>query len=80
MICKKTIQICSILLENFCIVLLYNLHDLHFFSLHKIYDKSYEIEEQCLAAFKKTVNKDKTINVEAFVDNLAREFNKLKVL
>lgn len=42
--------------------------------------ESYEIEEQCLAAFKKTVNKDKTINVEAFVDNLAREFNKSKVL
>lgn len=42
--------------------------------------ESYEIEEQCLAAFNKTVNKDKSINVEVFVDNLAREFNKLKVL
>lgn len=41
---------------------------------------TYEIEEHCLAAFNKTINKDKTINVEAFVDNLAREFNKLKVL
>ena len=42
--------------------------------------ESYEIEEQCLTAFKNTIRKDKTINVEAFVDNLAREFNKLKVL
>ena len=40
----------------------------------------FEIEEQCLTAFKNTIYKDKTINVEAFVDNLAKEFKKLKVL
>lgn len=40
----------------------------------------FEIEEQCLTAFKNTIYKDKTISVEAFVDNLAKEFQKLKVL
>ena len=38
-----------------------------------------DIIEKCKNAFSKTIKVDKTINVEAFVDNLACEFNNLKV-
>ena len=41
--------------------------------------KNFEINDVvdiCKNAYKNTIEKDKTINIEAFVDNLAKEFTK----
>lgn len=41
--------------------------------------KNFEINDvidNCKNAYKNTIEKDKTINTEAFVDNLAKEFTK----
>ena len=41
--------------------------------------KKFEINDvidTCMNAYKNTIEKDKTINIEAFVDNLAKEFTK----
>ena len=41
--------------------------------------KGFEIDDVidiCKNAYKNTIEKDKTINIEAFVDNLAKEFTK----
>ena len=38
-----------------------------------------DILDVCNNAYRNTIEKDKTINVEAFVDNLAKEFTKIKV-
>ena len=41
--------------------------------------KNFEINDvidTCKNAYKNTIEKDKTINIEAFVDNLAKEFTK----
>lgn len=41
--------------------------------------KNFEIKdiiEICKNSYKNTIEKDKTINIEAFVDNLAKEFTK----
>ena len=41
--------------------------------------KNFEINDvidTCNDAYKNTIEKDKTINIEAFVDNLAKEFTK----
>ena len=35
-----------------------------------------DVVDKCRNAYKNTIEKNKTINVEAFVDNLAKEFTK----
>lgn len=48
-------------------------------NLYLVKQKRYETEDiidNCKNAFLQTLGKDKTINVEAFVDNLALEFSK----
>ncbi|MFR8234136.1 MAG: hypothetical protein ACLVA2_07050 [Clostridia bacterium] len=36
-----------------------------------------DVIDNCIKAYKNTIERDKTINIEAFVDNLYKEFRKI---
>ena len=61
---------------------LYDIEDINNICREKLYMLKYKnfdtekIIPSCINAFKNTLEKDKTINVEAFVDNLTNEFLK----
>ena len=42
--------------------------------------EEYEVIEPCKSAYLKTLEKDKTINIEAFVDNLTQELLSIQKL
>ena len=60
-------------IDNICNDKLYLLKNKHFEDIR-------EIIEHCKNAYLKTLKEDKTINTEAFVDNLTEEFYNIKIL
>lgn len=59
-------------IENTC-------RDRLFFLKNKNFSDIEEIKEHCNNAYLMTLTTDKTINIEAFVENLADEFSKIRI-
>lgn len=68
---RSTSEICYdiVNIDNIC-------KDKLFILKNKKFDDINTIIKYCTSAYLKTLEKDKTINIEAFVDNLADEFLK----
>lgn len=56
-----------------------NICDNLLWTKHKMFEE-YEVIEPCKSAYLKTLEKDKTINIEAFVDNLTQELLSIQKL
>ena len=71
---QSTADICYDItnIDNIC-------RDRLFLIENKRFNDIIKIKQHCNNAYLRTLKKDKTINVEAFVDNLASEFSMIKI-